>query len=156
MKIILRLLVLICIFVGGFLAGGIYFSNTANVYSTVKERIVKNKDKVVLNQKVAGVVIPKATMDMPSKTEPVEKPKVEDGRNIFTVQVASFKDLAQAKQYVDTLSKEDYDAYIAPADLVSNKGWYRVCIGESIDKAQAFANHEKLKAKFKGSFVQVF
>ena len=75
---------------------------------------------------------------------------------MYTVQVASFKEVNQAKTLVDQLIKEKYDAYIAPIDMQNNKGWYRVCIGESTDRAQAQEKLENLKTKFKGSFVQAF
>lgn len=83
---------------------------------------------------------------------PVAQPTPVD--TIYAVQVASFKNYDQAKSYVTKLVDQEINAYVAPADVQAKKEWYRVVVGEYINKVDADQKAESLKTKFKDCFVR--
>jgi cell division septation protein DedD len=159
MRYILRFITLVIVFIVGILTGGFYFGGKDQVISKTKELIVRDhtdgeKTWMVVKKPKSVAVAPKPAVKpaVISKTPPKPPKKGQ----IYTVQVASFKDLNQARKYVNQLHEKDYDAYIAPVDIANKRGFYRVCIGESLSRDAVLMNLANLKSVFKGSFVQAF
>ena len=80
-----------------------------------------------------------------------EEQQIED---IFTIQVAAFRDLSRAKLLVEKLNGEGYPAYICPRDLKKQDRWYRVFVGKFKSKKQADLLLPELKNMFEDSFVR--
>lgn len=135
MRSILRFFILIIVFIIGFFAGGVYFSDKESVLSKTSNLVRKE--------------IPETT-----KEQIKADPQNLENKRIYTVQVASFRKISQAEKYVAAIQQKGFDAYIAPR--TKRDGLYRICIGESLSKDQALENHARLKSEFKDSFVQVF
>ncbi|MCA9400403.1 MAG: SPOR domain-containing protein [Candidatus Omnitrophica bacterium] len=167
----MRTFIVICIvFIMGFFCGRFSttqdfrlptrmpsFSKITDLMESSPKTVQDNKmtaDEVMVQQGVKesnAPVVKKQTVTPQAKT--VEKPV---SQRIYTVQVASFKDLPDARKYVSQLIDKQFDAYIAPMDIGENKGWYRVCIGETTSLSHAKENLQKLQPTFKDSFIRYF
>lgn len=159
---------LIGFFLGGFFGGdlGLFIQKTK---SLVLPRSEKQEDKETRVEPKTAEYIPKTkpkVVEVTQSKRPELKQKAAvavakkettpaDRETIYAIQVAAFKTKEQASQYVEELSRQEYDAYIAPSGP-SEPSKFRVCIGETISMEQAKALNTKLKAKFKDSFIYEF
>jgi cell division septation protein DedD len=75
---------------------------------------------------------------------------------LFTIQVGAFAKKDQAQKFIDQLHQEEIDAYIAPSDLVKNRGMYRVWVGEYLHRHEAEVRLKELVKRFQGAFIQSF
>ncbi|HKX33053.1 MAG TPA: SPOR domain-containing protein [Blastocatellia bacterium] len=84
----------------------------------------------------ASVEGPKGVQAKPAALEPIPN------RGNITIQVASFKDLAQASDRVATLKSQGVEARIVDAEIPGNGTWHRVYIGRFLnrDEARNFGN----------------
>jgi cell division septation protein DedD len=108
------------------------------------EAVIKTKDQSGVKQ----IDIPPvpATVEGPRGVQP--KPAVSEpipNRGNITIQVASFKDLAQASERVANLKSQGVEARIVDADIPGNGTWHRVYIGRfpNRDEARNFGNQLK-------------
>jgi cell division septation protein DedD len=74
--------------------------------------------------------------------------------SLYAVQVGSFRSKDQANKLIDELHKEQLNAYIARTDLENDKGWYRVYVGEYVDRDNAEARLALLKPRYTQAFIQ--
>ncbi len=63
----------------------------------------------------------------------------------YTVQIASFPNINNAKEMEESLKAKTYPAYIKAANLPNKGTWYRVRIGEFTTKQEALLYMESLK-----------
>ncbi len=97
------------------------------------------------------IIVPSAAMETPESPpsptpEKKQKPKISPGSSIpfdqnrFTIQVASKKNLDQAKIVAAILIEAGYDAYIQKALFKENGAvWYRIRVGSYENKDTALA-----------------
>ncbi len=55
----------------------------------------------------------------------------------YTIQIASFKGISDAKKTVNSYKKKGYSAYYVKAVVRNNEVWYRVRIGAFKDRIDA-------------------
>lgn len=166
------------IFLVGFFLGGFYNGNLLAFGKKAKElvfektrseKIVYEREEEVVRERqpkkrqvVRAVprreevtVRPRPKPRVQSKPKAVQRP-IATREKVYTVQVASFKRMSQAKKMVNSLTNQEYDAYIAPKNPTKPDDYYRVCVGESVTLDQAQVMNRRLRSKFKDSFVYSF
>ncbi len=84
---------------------------------------------------------------------PRPSPKVK--ASLYAVQIASFQTLPQAKAFLAALSQKQIDAYLAPLTEESPR-WYRVYVGEYVNKADAMKKLSQLRRNFPKAFLRGF
>ena len=156
----------IIIFILGVVVGSFFPTQSQQLLLKAKNRIFtreKPTEEVVFVREENVQPVQAKAKTVTSKAQTVSKPvqRVQAVRRpatnqIYTVQVASFKELQQANTMVKRLVNQEYNAYVAPIDLKEKNGWYRVCVGESSTAEQAKQYLTTLKPQFKDSFIQVF
>lgn len=140
-----RILLMIVVFVLGFICGAKY-----ETLDRVPGLAWVGDKAHVLDQ----IPLPPAGEET-AKTEPGRVGlKSTSFPNIYAVQVGSFRSKDQANKLIDQLHREQLNAYIAGADLENDKGWYRVYVGEYVDRADAEAKLSALKSRYAQAFVQ--
>jgi len=72
---------------------------------------------------------------------------------VFVIQVGSFRKENRASLLVKKLKKEGYEAYIVKKDLRDKGIWYRVWVGNFLDKKEANSVLDKIKKKYPKSFI---
>lgn len=157
------------IFLIGFFLGGFYNGNFLAFGKKVKDLVFKKeRSQSIVYEREAETRAPRprakairrtapVVKTAPREQVPVQRARVSDGhQKVYTVQVASFKRMEQAKKLVRSLTHQEYDAYIAPKNPSKPDDFYRVCVGESISHEQAKIMNRRLKSKFKDSFVYSF
>ncbi|QWR78252.1 SPOR domain-containing protein [Candidatus Magnetomonas plexicatena] len=85
---------------------------------------------------------PVAAEDKPKVEKPVKQEKSE---GIYSIQLGSFKDPANAKKFVENLKKEGYSAFIKDS-MGKDVLWHKVYVGKYKKKEDAAAVINKLKA----------
>lgn len=96
------------------------------------------------------------------KTERVVESSKEsakkEAKNYFALQIASFRDIAQAGQEVNRWNEKGYDAQYVKADLGQKGIWYRVYIGkfDSPEEARSFQKIITKKEGIKAYIVTLF
>ncbi len=74
----------------------------------------------------------------------------EEGSNLYTVQIASFKDGKAAQQFIEEMAEKDISCYISPAKSKDTQ-WFRIRTGrfDSLETARAVGAEldEKLGVK---------
>ena len=85
---------------------------------------------------------------------PQEPPPVETKQARFIIQVASFRDKAKANTVVEKLKQEGFSAYTMSKDLAGQGVWYRVWIGDFSTKEEATKMLDKVRKKYKDSFIK--
>lgn len=153
----MRLIKYFLVFVLGVAVGSFFPVQSKQTLAKARNLIFSRERKATLAQNNEA---PKETKKTTIKETAPETPKMaakpQKAAPVYTVQVASFKELAQANKMVKELITKQYNAYIAPIDLQKPNGWYRVCIGESPTLQQAKAYQATIKSQFKDSFIQAF
>lgn len=164
----------VIIFLVGFFLGGFFKGNLIDLGVKVKEMVFKEQAEPQTISDDEFVITTSDSSRQPRRervvqrrepiAQPVQKRQVVKAvtkprasrQKVFTVQVASFKQVKQAKKLVDQLTHQEYDAYIAPKRTDRADDLYRVCVGESASLEQAKSMNRKLKSRFKDSFVYSF
>lgn len=103
-------------------------------------------DSVEITPKSKSTVIVKSVeyYDNGGKVENTRKIKSTPGGE-YTVQIASFPTMDNAKEMQQSLQSKTYPAYIKTAKLPNKGTWYRVRIGEFSSKQEALLYMENLK-----------
>ncbi len=162
----------IIIFLVGFFLGGFFKGNLIELGVKAKEMVLQDRSErqpvaedefivttsqsereprreTVVTRRQPVEPVPERQYKAVSKPQPTRQ-------KVYTVQVASFKQVKQAKKLVDQLTNQEYNAYIAPKKADRPDDLYRVCVGESASLDQAKSMNRKLKSRFKDSFVYSF
>jgi cell division protein FtsN len=100
----------------------------------------------VLPQEVA----PKVEAAFPPKE--LSPADIPEGR--FVIQVASFRDKSKADGIVKELQNQGFSAYTVSKDLAGQGLWYRVWIGEFSTKEEVTIMLDKVRKKYKDSFIK--
>ena len=82
-----------------------------------------------------------------------KRPSLAATSRRFAIQVASFRKKKRALAFVDSLKKDNYDAYIVSKDLGEKGTWYRVRIGNFSSKNDADNVLKEIKTKYLQSFI---
>ena len=83
-----------------------------------------------------------------------EKESVGIPRGLFTIQVASFQDKSRAERLIEELKKKGYKATISTKDLGGKGIWHRIWVGDFDGKEEAVKFLQKLRVKYKDSFIK--
>lgn len=65
----------------------------------------------------------------------------------FTVQVASYREMGDARELADKLTRKGYQAFVAEAEVPGKGTWYRVRVGRFGTRKEAASFGENLKRK---------
>ena len=87
-----------------------------------------------------------------AQKEEKKRPLVTKGKK-FAIQIASFRRKKKALAFVDSLKKDNYQAYIVAKDLGDKGTWYRVRIGNFSSRSDADSTLKEVKTKYLQSFV---
>ena len=103
-------------------------------------------DSVEITPQSKSTVIVKSVeyYDRKGSLENTGKIKTTPGGE-YTVQIASFPTMDNAKEMEESLKSKTYPAYIKAANLPNKGTWYRVRIGEFTTKQEALLYMENLK-----------
>lgn len=142
-----RLLLIIVVFVIGFLCGAKY-----QTLDRVPGMSWLGDKARVLDQIPLPPSAPAGEETAKTTTETVGLKSTFP--NLYAVQVGSFRSKDQANKLIDELHREQLNAYIARTDLESDKGWYRVYVGEYVDRDDAEAKLAGLKPRYTKAFIQ--
>ena len=77
------------------------------------------------------------------------------GKNIFTIQVASFSSDVNANAMLTQVMAAGFAAYLVKTDLNKSHSGYRILIGKFATRAEADHRLGKIRVKFPGSFVNI-
>ena len=89
-----------------------------------------------------------------STATPAKPEAAVSGGGGWSVQVASFDDLASAEKHAERLRTQSHDAHVATG-TVNGKAWYRVRIGRLPNQAEAKVLQDQLRrqAEFRNAFI---
>ena len=112
-----------------------------------------------LSSKAVSPARPSVSSRLPNvKASPLPPPspaKRSKTPSLYTVQIASFKTLRQAKAFMNTVTQKQIDAYLAPLTEESPR-WYRIYVGEYVNKADAIKKLTQLRRDFPKAFLRGF
>jgi len=122
------------------------------------KRIVIKQDNREYSQENQEKIAKKATI-VPLK-ESLPKAQKEQKKHLsvakgkkFAIQVASFRKKKRALEFVESLKKDNYLAYIVAKNLGDKGTWYRVRIGNFSSKSDADSVLKEVKTKYLQSFI---
>jgi len=101
---------------------------------------------------------PKLTKKKLLSVEPAKKERslAVVSKKSFAIQVASFRKKKRALSFIDSLKKDNYDAYIVTKNLGGKGVWYRVRIGNFSTKNEAGNALKEIKTKYLQSFITLY
>lgn len=115
----------------------------------------EEKENVLLEQKELKEIIKEMPRTIANDVSRIkEKESVDVSEKLFTIQVASFQDKSKAERLSEELKKEGYKATISTKDLGKKGIWYRVWVDDFDGKGEVAKFLQKLKEKYKDSFVK--
>lgn len=88
------------------------------------------------------------------ETDGTAKEKVTKTKVVYTIQVASYKDIKDAQSQMATLAQKGFSAY-KEKTLIKGETWYRIRVGSFLNLNQAKSFKEKLiKNKFQALIIK--
>ena len=109
-------------------------------------------------QKTTAAVVQKTTTPAAAATTPAVSQAAQNTGTlleniIYTIQIASSKDKAQADKKLKEVQAKGYSPYISERNLGDKGIWYRINVGQFKTKAEAEDTLNKVKADYKDSFI---
>lgn len=123
---------------------------TATSMTNTTEKIAVSTSKEELPQPIVNSPI--TVIQETRAVETVKSPASQKDMK-YTIQVASYKDKANAEQKITELAKKDYKAFLVSKELKDKGTWHRVYVGNFSTKKEADEYLTKVKKDYSGSFV---
>lgn len=115
---------------------------TAKVEPSIPTKATQNSATPVATPLPAPVIEEKPTPAPTPTTQPIDKPK-----GLFTVQVGSHQNVAEANQQADKLRAAGFNPRVVSADIPKRGLWYRVQVGDFNSRDEANRFGATLRAK---------
>ncbi|MBX6423943.1 SPOR domain-containing protein [Thermosulfurimonas sp. F29] len=90
---------------------------------------------------------PAPSVEAPSKPAPSPKAPVKPREPYFTLQVASFRDPAEAERYVRIFRDRGYAAQVTRVNIPGKGIWYRVYVGRFASRDEAEKAYRRLRSE---------
>lgn len=132
-----------------------FYETLTKKEGTAQKAQKKEKTSAKKKQKKTTVQAQEAKKPPPptTKAETTKKPPTE--KELYFVQIASFREQATAEGLKDRLAKKDYKVQVIPVQLEGMGLWYRVRLGgyKSLKEAQAAQKKISYEENFSGTKV---